>query len=107
MSNTPELAPGDWVVSRSWERLAQVKDFHPGFGSLEPSVDLVLFARDGTRIGRESPAMGGPKGFEPCCGASNWVRIKKPAFPLPRYDPLFRAVKFIDPADMPEDDGRL
>ncbi len=64
----------------------------------EGAYDLVIYARDGTRIGRESPAMGGPRGFEPFCSAENWQKIEEPRFPLDRYDYLKNLVKFKPPA---------
>ncbi|WP_087865077.1 hypothetical protein [Comamonas thiooxydans] len=99
--------PGSWVARRDWQQIAQVKEFNPpGFGA-GATLNLVIYSRTGERLGRVSPAMGGPRGFEPCCDATDWAPIKKPAFSLPKYDPLFRVVRFINPADMPVDDGRL
>lgn len=103
----PPFKKGDWVLRRDWQQLAQVKEFSPASGSWEATLDLIIYSRSGERIGRESPAMGGPRGFEPCCPASDWAPIRKPAFSLPKYEPLFRVVKFINPADKPVDDGRL
>jgi len=94
---------GGWVVRRDWQQLAQIKEFTPAWGSFGATLDLVIYSRSGERIGRESPAMGGPRGFEPCCEASNWVPIRKPAFSLPKYEPLFRVVKFINRADAPSE----
>ncbi len=99
--------PGDWVIRRDWQQIAKVKEYNPDCGVLGATLDLVIYSRSGERIGRESPAMGGPRGFEPCCSASDWAPIRKPAFSLPKYERLFRVVKFINPADAPEDDGRL
>lgn len=99
--------PGDWVIRRDWLQLAKVKDYTPASGRWEATLDLVIYDRSGERIGRESPAMGGPRGFEPCCPASDWAQILKPAFPLQKYEPMFRVVKFINPADVPVDDGRI
>jgi hypothetical protein len=48
-------------------------------------VDVTIYALDGRRIGRESPAMGGPRHFEPACGVEGWTVIAKPGFPLPRF----------------------
>mgnify|MGYP007051632594 CR=1 FL=1 len=45
-------------------------------------VDLVVYAKDGTRIGRESPSMGGPRGYESACSWEDWKRIRKPSFPI-------------------------
>ncbi|AOG02845.1 hypothetical protein [Bosea sp. RAC05] len=80
----PEVHPvkaGDWVVSRfSDDKVAKVRSVY-----LEGEtvlVDLVLFARDGRTIGRESPVMGGPRNFEPACEYKDWQRIREPSFPL-------------------------
>lgn len=99
--------PGGWVVRRDWQQLAKIKDVNPAWGSLGATLDLVIYSRSGERVGRETPAMGGPRGFEPCCDAVEWAPIRQPAFALPKYERLFRVVKFINPADAPEDNGRL
>ncbi|WP_234265660.1 NADAR family protein [Hydrogenophaga sp. NFH-34] len=86
---------GDWVCDGS--RIARVKEvYEPDGISLEGSLDLVLYARDGNRIGRESEALDGPKGYEPMCSATAWRRIEKPAFPLSKFDFLKNQVIFID-----------
>src|SRR3546814_10551449 len=48
----------------------------------ETTCDLILYSRAGTKIGRESPAMGGPRTFEPCCSIDGWERCVEPSFPL-------------------------
>ena len=58
-------------------RIARVKHIHD-----DGALDLVLYSYDGTRIGRESPAMGGPTGFEPYCSPEGWEPIGKPDFGL-------------------------
>lgn len=98
---------GDWVLRRDWGQIAQVKEFNPAYNHWEATLDLIIYSRAGERIGRASPAMGGPRSFEPSCPVSNYAPIQKPAFPLPKYEPLFRVVKFINPADKAVDDGRL
>lgn len=70
---------GDWVTDG--DRIAKVKDTDESGNTL----DLVLYDRMGNRIGRESPAFGGPRGFEPCCHAEHWRRIHEPVFPVPKY----------------------
>lgn len=45
-------------------------------------IDVALYNRDGERIGRESPACGGPTSFEPACTAEGWVVIEEPDFPI-------------------------
>ena len=85
----PSLKPGDWVATRldyfCRPQIAKIKAVTSAEDGLcgEPSLDLIIFDIDGTRIGRESPAMGGPRSFEPCCAVEGWFAIKKPDFPLP------------------------
>lgn len=88
-----DFQPGQWVVDTSdFGRVAKVKDVYIG----EPCLDLVLYARDGERLGRVSPPEGGPRNFEPACDAEHWRPIRKPAFPLPRYGSLREFVKLLD-----------
>ena len=90
------VKPGDWVADRNDPgRVAKVRSVHR-FGS-EVVVDLVLFARSGIRIGRESPALGGPKTFEPACSYEFWRRIEEPSFPIrlmwvPQKDGSYRSM---------------
>lgn len=80
-------AEGDWVVRDDFQRLGRVK--HIWADGSEGLLDIVLPHRDGTRWGRESPAMGGPKGFEPACPMERWTVIQKPNWDnLPRYGSL-------------------
>jgi hypothetical protein len=73
--------PGDWVATcGDHQRIARVKDVSRSGGDV--LLDLVLYGRDGRRIGRESPALGGPRGHEPACDASGWERIATPEFPV-------------------------
>lgn len=81
ITSTHRILPGQWVVRRSFNQVGKVADVY-GDGTL---IDVVLYAHDGSRIGRESPPCGGPRGFEPACPAENWIAIKKPDFPIPRY----------------------
>jgi hypothetical protein len=55
--------PGDWVSDQSGN-VAKVKGVWEGKPG-EVLIDLVLYNRSGERIGRDSPAMGGPRTFEP------------------------------------------
>lgn len=91
VGNTDETPPlpvvkGDWVESR---------EYHPRVGKVVDSywttgpdgvpacmVDIAVFALSGNRVGRESPAEGGPKTYEPWLAYSDWFRIAKPVFPL-------------------------
>lgn len=82
MTKPLPFMPGDWVASPgSHERIAKVRSayWHEG----EILLDLWIYSRDGKRIGRESPALGGPRGYEPSCDASLWERISAPEFPVP------------------------
>lgn len=45
-------------------------------------IDLQCYGPDGGRIGRVSPAMGGPKSYEPCLTAARFRRIREPSFPF-------------------------
>lgn len=56
-------------------QLARVKHIYD-----DGSLDLVLYSRTGMRIGRESPAMGGPTSFEPYCNSELWEPIGEPKF---------------------------
>lgn len=72
--------PGDWVVDEG-ERVAKVKGVSRFNGDVY--LDLYIYADDGRRIGRQSPAMGGPKTYEPCCSAEGWSRLKgEPDWPI-------------------------
>lgn len=67
---------------------------HPEFGRVKECywdgcckewvMDVVLYSPEGERIGRTSPAMGGPRHFEPAVPVEYWQRIQKPTFPLER-----------------------
>ena len=98
------LANGCWVMTGEGTgvRVARVKACYRVGG--RTVVDLTFYANDGNRTGRESPAMGGPRHFEPACSLDGWVRIEKPSFPLSmswitdesgRQTPGFTGVKVI------------
>lgn len=78
MTDSP-IKKGDWVADGTGQ-IAKVRDAYQLCG--EPLIDLWLYSNKGERIGRASPALGGPRTFEPACDAANWSRIKKPEFPL-------------------------
>lgn len=46
-------------------------------------INVVLYDREGTRLGRVSPALGGPRKFEPALDGRLWTVIERPSFPLP------------------------
>lgn len=71
--------PGDWVWDGS--RPATVKRVYDD-GSGEVLLDLVIYSRDGEKLGRQSPACGGPRTFEPACSANGWQRIAQPKWPI-------------------------
>jgi len=77
---------GSWVAQFDCgaERpvIAQVRDAYadPVAAGAAPLLDLVIFNRNGTRIGRQSPGMGGPRSFEPACSSQRWERIQRPDF---------------------------
>jgi hypothetical protein len=74
------VKPGDWVVDRSDAgKVAMVKGV---YRDTEVLVDLALYDRDGKLIGRASPAIGGPRNFEPAMTYGNWERIDDPRFPI-------------------------
>lgn len=61
-------------------RVATVKEIHEYEGEI--LFDLVMYDRDGTRLGRVSPALGGPRTFEPMCSIEGWERVAAPTFPM-------------------------
>lgn len=73
---------GDWVQNKFNHRIAKVRAVYRDSLDGAVLVDLWLYDKDGDRIGRTSPAMGGPRSYEPACDYSSWERIKKPSFPL-------------------------
>ncbi len=84
--STPPFTRGDWVAQIGDDQqpvFGTVKDCYPD--DLQPGahlIDLTCYAAHGERIGRVSPTLDGPAGYEPCCPAANYARIERPAFPL-------------------------
>lgn len=72
--------PGDWVANQG-DRVAKVKAVYADEKSAV-LLDLVMFKWDGKKTGRESPACGGPRSFEPACNGDDWRRVKAPTFPM-------------------------
>ncbi len=72
---------GDWAAQNSCfgKQFGKVKSVYP-----DGSIDVVIYDLDGTRLGRTSPAMGGPKHFEPYCAADGWIKVEdgEPDFPV-------------------------
>lgn len=90
-ANTEQKAPFDklqWVVEPAGidgrPQIAKVRDCYWDDICKEWVADLIFYSPDGVRVGRESPAMGGPKSFEPAVPVSKWRRIMRPKFPLER-----------------------
>lgn len=81
MSEQPyPFKPGDWVVD-DCERVAKVKGVSRYRGDVY--LDLYIYSDRGERIGRQSPAMGGPRTFEPGCSAKGWSRLAgEPEWPI-------------------------
>ena len=83
------LKPRDWVVDIE-------DDWRPLFGRVknvwdDGTIDVVVYAPHGEKIGRRSPAYGGPTGYEPCLTAARYALIEPPVFPLAveRYAPCY------------------
>ncbi|MDU8350904.1 hypothetical protein RYA05_03230 [Pseudomonas syringae pv. actinidiae] len=76
----------NWVMERDVQHpsIGRVKDCYWDSACQEWVIDIVLYSPDGDRIGRSSPAMGGPRSFEPAVPFEYWERIEKPQFPLNR-----------------------
>ena len=85
------MKKGDWIFDGCDSFGIARSDPYESIGRMH--VDVVLYDRNGNRVGRLSPAMGGPKGFEPACSAENWKVIRRPNFPLPRWDDLRKILK--------------
>lgn len=80
-----DIAPGGWVagsagptVAGFWPPIARV--VRVGWVEGELVLDLVLYAFDGVRIGRQSPAADGLRGYETRCTADAWEPIAPPEF---------------------------
>lgn len=84
---------GDWVAEAGVNR--------PCFGMIrqvwqDGSIDIIMYAYTGERVGRVSPPEGGPVSFEPCCTAEHYAKIDKPQFPLKTNFGCWRkSLKFI------------
>lgn len=71
--------PRDWVMDQSG-RVATVKEIRDCDGEI--LFDLVMYDHSGGRLGRVSPALGGPRTFEPMCSIDGWERVAAPTFPM-------------------------
>lgn len=86
----PEVLPivqGDWVATVGHGLRVQIGRVRYSWREgAEVVMNVVLYNTNGDRIGRESPAFGGPRGFEPALiFDERWQRIEKPDFPLIRH----------------------
>lgn len=84
------MKKGDWLFDGGNQIGRAKSDVYEVCGRM--LIDVVLYDRDGTRIGRQSPAEGGPRHFEPALDPSEWTVIEKPRFPLSRFEYLDRMV---------------
>ena len=75
MESPPRFKIKDWITN--WQEIGRIKHIHD-----DGSLDIVIYSREGKKIGRTSPIRGGPSGFEPCCNPDVWVVIEEPYFPL-------------------------
>ena len=79
--NPLPVKSGDWVVAKAdGGKIAIVKSAKWDTGRVV--VDLVLYDRNGGKIGRASPPLGGPRTYEPNLDYADWRRIEKPNFPI-------------------------
>lgn len=78
------VVQGDWVFRESGGDFEVARVRQSYFEGDEVYCDLVPYSLEGVNIGRQSPALGGPKSFEPWClfTDNGWQRIEKPSFPL-------------------------
>lgn len=77
-SHRPRFEKGVWVMSSDDVSRPQLGRVHSVYD--DGAIDIVIYGASGERIGRVSPAMGGPRGFEPYCGADLWTPIQSPDF---------------------------
>lgn len=78
LSHRPRFEKGVWVMSSDVVSRPQLGRVHSVYE--DGTIDIVIYGASGERIGRVSPAMGGPRGFEPCCSADLWTPIQRPDF---------------------------
>jgi hypothetical protein len=83
------MKDGQWIANSY--RIGKIKEMY----SDGVTADIYLYDRNGNKIGRESPAMGGPTKFEPACDLSQWKAIKTPVFPLSRFAYIEDIVDFL------------
>lgn len=77
------MKKGDWIFD-GCDSIGKAKsDPYEVCGRMQ--VDVTLYDRDGTCVGRRSPAMDGPTHFEPACDPTGWTVIEPPRFPFSRF----------------------
>lgn len=81
---------GDWLETTGDRqlRIARVREAYwsrDSDGEVKLYGDLWLYNYNGDRTGRDSPAMGGPRTYEPFCDLSEYQRIAEPEFPIGLY----------------------
>lgn len=78
----PGFVRGAWVArftpDASRPQIARLTDVYEYSGAV--LIDLVFYDRTGRKIGRVSPACGGPRDFEPACPGEEWELIEEPDF---------------------------
>lgn len=85
----------DWIFDGS--NIGRVKNGpYPAPVGKGMMIDVTIYNLEGTRVGRVSPAMGGPRHFEPCCDVEVWEVIEPPRFPLSKWNYLEHQIKRVD-----------
>ncbi len=80
-----KIEKGMWVADGDplghWlPRVAKVADVYDLFD--ERLADIVYYSPTGHRVGRISPALGGPANFEPAVDTEHMVPIEEPEWPI-------------------------
>lgn len=77
------MKKGDWVVNgidMHQPNFGTVRDIYEQGGNTY--VDVVYYSYNGNRLGRISPAMGGPRSYEPALNFFDLTVIERPVFPM-------------------------
>ncbi|ARL04377.1 hypothetical protein [Burkholderia pseudomallei] len=85
---------GEWVMERdsTCPMFGIVSDCYDSLGQV--MIDLTVYRADGKRLGRVSPACGGPRNMEPCLAADRFMKIVRPVFPVIAEDMLARCPQY-------------
>lgn len=88
----PPLEPKDWVIEKDvmHPKIGMVRECYWDGITQSWIMDVTLYRANGERIGRASPAMGGPRSFEPALPVDHWDRIQDPSFPMKLDDTGYR-----------------